>query len=583
MKNTILLSGAVASLLITAMTACNQPTLSPDTQILANQIGFYPNQEKVIFLDTALNASFSVFDQNGKIVLKGQTGQSKLSNSNRFRTPVDISELKVAGDYTLKIGGLDYKFSVKDDLLKDLAVASLKAFYYQRTGVAIDEPYAKEWSRPAGHLDDKVMIHPSAVSKGRKAGDIISSQFGWYDAGDYNKYIVNSAYTIGMILSTYEIIPDYFANQNVDIPESSNNIPDVLDEMMFNMKWMLTMQDPADGGVYHKLTTPSFEAFVMPSECKQQRYVVAKSSPASYDFAALMAMASRIYSNEELYGDFSKKALDAAKKAYAWAESNKGTFYFQFKMNEKFDPDVTTGAYDDINESDERFWAATELYLASGDENYRSDAVAIIPNCYKTSTWGNLASLGQWQWIRNAATGNEADKEIGEAQTKLLQQYADSLVDVALTTPFATPYGGSPMNFHWGCLSESCANPAIELSRLFYLTKEQKYLTAAIENMDYILGRNPLGFCYVTGFGVNSTKHPHHRLSEADGIEKPIPGFLAGGPNGGKQDGLDYKTDDPELCFLDDVNSYASNEIAINWNASLVSLTALIDYFSQSQ
>ena len=78
---------------------------------------------------------------------------------------------------------------------------------------------------------------------------MISSPLGWYDAGDYNKYVVNSAFSIGMMLACYEQNKDYFKKLSTNIPESRNATPDILDEMMFNLKWLLTMQDPEDGGV----------------------------------------------------------------------------------------------------------------------------------------------------------------------------------------------------------------------------------------------------------------------------------------------------------------------------------------------
>jgi len=83
--------------------------------------------------------------------------------------------------------------------------------------------------------------------------------------------------------------------------------------------------------------------------------------------------------------------------------------------------------------------------------------------------------------------------------------------------------------------------------------------------MDYILGRNATGYCYVTGFGVKSPVNPHHRLSASDDMEEPLPGFLVGGPNPGKQDGCEYPSDIPDECYADVLASYASNEVAINW------------------
>jgi hypothetical protein len=210
--------------------------------------------------------------------------------------------------------------AVSQPTFKDIAEASLKAFYLIRSGVPIETQYAGEYARPLSHKDTHVRVHPSAASLDRPAGTVISSPLGWYDAGDYNKYVVNCAYSCGLMLLAYEQIPDYFKQHESNIPESSNRTADILDEVMFSLKWMLTMQDPEDGGVYHKLTTPHFEEFIMPSECKQQRYVVQKSVTATYDFAAIMAQAARIFKGNLDYPEFSTQALVAAEKAYNWAK-----------------------------------------------------------------------------------------------------------------------------------------------------------------------------------------------------------------------------------------------------------------------
>ena len=148
--------------------------------------------------------------------------------------------------------------------------ASIKGYYYQRSGESLERKYAGEYARPAAHLDSHVMVHPSAATPKRPAGTIISSPKGWYDAGDYNKYIVNSGFTLGLILQSYQLHQDRFNSLNLQIPESDNKIPDILDEMMYNLEWMLTMQAPTDGGVYHKLTTTNFEGLQAPYERDQR-------------------------------------------------------------------------------------------------------------------------------------------------------------------------------------------------------------------------------------------------------------------------------------------------------------------------
>ncbi len=144
---------------------------------------------------------------------------------------------------------------------------------------------------------------------------------------------------------------------------------------------------------------------------------------------------------------------------------------------------------------------------------------------------------------------------------------------------YMMPYGQRPQDFMWGSNAEACIGEGIALLFAYKLTGNEAYLTNALRNADYILGRNATGYCFVTGFGQKSPMHPHHRVSASDGIEAPVPGLLVGGVNMGKQDAaqVTYTTDVPELCYMDVEESYASNEIAINWNASLVSMFSWLD------
>src|SRR5690606_10777762 len=145
----------------------------------------------------------------------------------------------------------------------------------------------------------------------------------WYDAGDYNKYIVNSGITMGTLFSLYEDFPAFVADLEVSIPEQGNSIPDLLDETLWNLRWMLKMQDPADGGVYHKLTAADFEGSIIPAEAKAQRYVVQKSTTASLDYSAVMAQAYRIFQKyEKNLPGLADSCLDASVKAWEWAKQN---------------------------------------------------------------------------------------------------------------------------------------------------------------------------------------------------------------------------------------------------------------------
>jgi len=175
------------------------------------------------------------------------------------------------------------------------AAAAIKAYYFNRAGIELQAEYAGRYARAAGHPDDHVLVHASAAGPGRPEGSVIASPKGWYDAGDYNKYVVNSAISVYTLLAAYEQFPEFFARQDLHIPESGNGLPDLLNEALWNLDWMLAMQDPADGGVYHKLTNKGFDGVVMPHQANGERYVVQKTTAAALDFAAVMAQASRVF------------------------------------------------------------------------------------------------------------------------------------------------------------------------------------------------------------------------------------------------------------------------------------------------
>ena len=109
------------------------------------------------------------------------------------------------------------------------------------------------------------------------------------------------------LLSAFENYSEYYGSKEFNIPESGNNLPDVLDEVIWNLDWMLSMQDPFDGGVYHKLTGLKFSGAIMPHEYDLERYVVKKSTSAALNLAAVAAIASRVFSQFETKKDYSVK------------------------------------------------------------------------------------------------------------------------------------------------------------------------------------------------------------------------------------------------------------------------------------
>jgi len=568
--------------------ACNKN--SESNPIRLNQVGYSPLQEMtatVVLPDNCMDADVTtavITNENNDTVWTGVPAVT-LTNpiSGKRCQIINFSALEEEGEYTMMVSNPSFSeaahFIIKNHPYRELTRKALRAFYYQRASMDIEEPFAEGYARKAGHPDDHVLVHASAATEERPEGTVIASPGGWYDAGDYNKYIVNSGYTMGVWLMSYELNKAYFDTLKLNIPESGSAMPDMLSEAMYNIRWMMTMQD-LDGGVYHKLTTPNFEKFIRPDQCRQQRYVVLKTTAATLDFAATMAMAARVYAPYD--AAFCAQAKDAALRAYAWAQAHPEVYYDQPKMNEEFKPEITTGAYDDFNVTDEFYWAATELYLLTGDKKYINPQTLKPSNVaeWQPSVWGNVAELADLEWMMHSDLKDELG--LGATLVERLCVYLEPFVTKqANGSVFVSPYGNREEDFFWGCNSEGCCWRGIECLYAFHFTGDDRYFAAAQACLNYILGQNATGYCYVTGFGSHPSSHPHHRLSYSH-PKGTHPGFLVGGPNRERQDaitdGVQYPENVPaDESYLDEQPSYASNEVTINWNVTLFALSAGID------
>ena len=550
-------------------------------RIKINQVGYYPQSAKVAVVTGNVNAGqFFITSTNLRDTFYiGSLGEQKRSAYSTINTRIaDFSKVNQKGSFVVLVPGVghSYVFTIHDEMFKETAIATLKGFYFQRISMPLEPEFAGKWHRSAGHPDDKVLVHPSAATEKRPAGTVIQSSQGWYDAGDYNKYIVNSGITMGTLLSAYEDFPVYFKNSKTNIPESGDEVPDILNEILYNLRWMLTMQDPNDGGVYNKCTNASFDGMVMPGVTKEIRFVVQKSTAATLDFAAVTAQAARIFKAfDKQFPNLADSCLKAASLAWQWSEKNPAILYDQNEMNKKFKPEISTGGYGDRNLKDEWLWAAAELYATTKEEKYLATIVNGMKDAVQLPSWANVGMLGYYTLIRMQKNLPATQMEI-ESMKKIVLRMADEYLSNSATNAFSTVMGQSIRDFNWGGNSNA-ANQGILLTYAFMLTKENKYLDGALSNMDYLLGRNATGFSFVTGIGSKTPMYPHHRPSEADGITEPVPGLLVGGPNPGMQDKCEYPFKEPELAYVDDMCSYASNEIAINWNAPIVYLANALE------
>nr|AAC44385.1 endoglucanase E [Fibrobacter succinogenes subsp. succinogenes S85] len=391
----------------------------------------------------------------------------------------------------------------------------------------------------------------------------IQSSKGWYDAGDYGRYIVNSGITTYTLLSLYEHFPEYFNTLKWNIP-AEGTLPDLLAEIKYNLDWMLTMQ-AADGGVYHKLSTLQFPGDVMPAKDTEKLYVIGKGTAASFDFAGVMATAYRVFKTFD--ATYAAQCLEAAKKAYAWGLQNPNKAFTN-------PSDVATGSYSDGELSDEKAFASMELFISTGDASYKPtidpNKMSIVP------AWPEMYGLAVYAAATHA-TEVGADAETAK---QMLLQYANEFA-YAASSGFGVVMSNE--DFVWGS-NAVAGNQGVFLLYAYYVTGEQKYYEAAKKVIDYLLGKNPLDMSFLTGFGTKSPKLPHHRPSTADKITDPVPGMIVGGPQPGGEDigsksweCKDYRTGVPATSYTDNRCSYATNEVAINWNAPFAYIAGALE------
>lgn len=552
-------------------------------QVKLNQLGFYPNTHKLAITPSHNASTFHLREaESGNIVYQGNLESAGFySLSGETVKVANFSEFSRQGTYILGVdgGGESFPFDIGNHQFLSLNAALIKAIYFNRASIALEQEYAEKWSRSAGHSDTLVVIHESAASTNRPNGTYISSPGGWYDAGDFNKYVVPISSSINHMLFAYENFPSFFESQNLNIPESNNAIPDILDENRYALDWLLTMQDPSDGGVYHKLTHANFSSTIMPSKATNPRYVIQKGTAASLDFAAVMAQAARVY--EPFDTNFATIALRAARDAYNWALVNPNVTYNQNEINSQFNPDIQTGTYGDGSFSDEFFWARAELYITTKEDKfYPNNGWNGVGN----SGWSNVQALGLFSLVHHRKELTSIGLVDTSAMKNTLINAYEWYVNDSKTAPYRSPFGIQSWQFNWGS-NGGAGNLGMGILLAYQLTGEQKFYEGAIDIMDYLLGRNAVSYSYVTGFGDQSPMHIHHRQSAADNVIDPVPGWIAGGANPRNQN-LDcgsnaYNSDLAALSYLDDYCSYSTNEITTYWNSPFVYLTAGIEVYTE--
>ncbi|MEU4888233.1 glycoside hydrolase family 9 protein [Streptomyces xinghaiensis] len=574
------------------------PVYEPETgsPVRVNQVGYLTHAAKsgTVVTDATDPLDWTVQDVGGKQVAAGKTKPAGTDPTSRQNVHTfDFSKVMTAGEgYTVTIGeDTSEPFAIGDDLYSSLRSDALAYFYHNRSGIEIEaDLVGEEYARPAGHIGVEPNQGDLDVPCQEGVCDYsLDVSGGWYDAGDHGKYVVNGGISAAQVMANFERTLHTegadgapLGDGKLRVPERGNGVPDILDEARWQMDFLMKMQVPEGeelaGMAHHKIHDAQWTGLpLLPSEDPQPRELHPPTTAATLNLAATGAQCARLF--EPYDQEFAARCLEAAETAWAAAKANPDVLA---------DPNDGTGggAYSDDNVSDEFYWAAAELFVTTGEDTYRQavlgselhgDTEALFPRGGLSWGWtGGLGSLTMATVPSDLTAGQLADVRATVAEA------ADGYAEASRKSAYGVPYDPEGNQYVWGSNSQ-VLNNMIVLATAHELTGKAGYRDAVLHGMEYLLGRNPLNQSYVTGYGERDSHNQHHRFwaNQLDpSLPNPAPGSVAGGPNTGIEDPVAQDKlvgCAPAMCYIDDIESWATNEITINWNAPLAWVASYLD------
>jgi endoglucanase len=581
----------------------SQPTEIPQqlSIISVNQVGYFPESAKYAMFAGSGTSDWSLINvDTGETAAEGVTLEGVYDDaSGETVQTADFSDVTTPGTYMLVVGDWQSApFQIGTRVYSQLKLDALRYFYLNRSGLALELEYAGDWARPAGHVtDDAVTCFRGTDADGQSWDGCdyrLNVRGGWYDAGDYGKYVVNGGISAWTLFNLYERLPQAFGDRSMSIPENANGMPDILDEARWEMEFLLAMQvpegEPLAGMVHHKMHDRRWSGVpVMPptefdnDNAENGRFLYPPSTAATLNMAATAAQCARIW--RDIDPDFAERCLNAAETA--WLAANENPIMIAGRA-----PGEGGGDYGDATIDDEFYWAAAELFVATGQQEYRDFLTTsrffnafpgLAASSVSSMSWGSTAALGT---ISLAIVPNDLPEEDIDALQGQIVETAEGYLATIDAEGYRVPI--TKNRYYWGSNSD-VLNNAIILALAYDFTDDARFLNGVSDSMDYILGRNALGFSFVSGYGANAMQHPHHRFwgnQPESGFPPPPPGAVAGGPNAEPADPVAIEAVaglPPAKRYIDVLESYSTNEVTINWNAPLVWVAAYLDaHFSEA-
>ena len=581
-----------------------QPAEPLPSTIRFNQVGFTPDGPKrfVVATAAAQRLPWRLVRTDGIVAASGRSepfGPDSASGERVHR--VVVTARLAPGTYRLVVAGVSSRpVVVSDRPFRGLFRNAMSFFYQQRAGEPIraDLVQRQDLARAAGHAAEVVGCFTGVDRTGMRwpgCSYQLDVTGGWYDAGDHGKYVVNGGISTWALLNTYERgvrrspRAAALADGALRLPERGNGVPDLLDEARVEVAFLLSMQVPegartpvlrgrrietiaAGGLVHHKVSDIRWTPLpTAPADDREPRALFPPSTAATLNLAAVAAHCARVWRTIDL--PFARRCLAAATRAWAAAEREPALIF-----DDRFEG---SGGYGDADLSDERFWAAAELYATTGDPAYRQ-ALLRSPLFSAAATreigWADVSTAGT---ITLLTVPNRLSSRELAGQRRALLTTANADLARIDRGAYGVPYG--PTRYPWGS-NGAMLNVATVMGVAYDLTGRAAYREGIVDTLDYMLGRNPLDRSFVTGFGARPMRHPHHRFWAQQANPRypaPPPGVLSGGPNDTTMTDEIARTMKgrcrPQRCWRDDYRAFTQNEVAINWNAPLVWIASFLD------
>ncbi|WP_162551218.1 glycoside hydrolase family 9 protein [Paenibacillus tepidiphilus] len=466
----------------------------------------------------------------------------------------DFSAVNESGEYYITVDGVaepSLPFAIGADVYDSLLTDVQKFFYYQRANEDLLPENAGEFARTGLH---KIDANLPLQSDPTQTKDVSG---GWWDAGDTGKYVTAAATAVSDLLWAYENFPQQFSDGQLNIPESGNGIPDLIDEIKVETDFFLKMQDDASGGFYaYVIREPQPKRFLMDGTGEESIIPTAQTATT----VGALAHAYIVFKDVPGMEAYADSLLASAVRGWDYLAAHP-EFIAQ--------PD---GPYNDNEDLNDRFYAAAALYRATGEAQYSDFVVANyeeFASKFETTDFshgiGSMELIGFYHYLSGAAPSEEVTAWF----VPKYQEWRNTVIDTA--TNGAVWRNSTDKGFYWGANS-NVAGVAISLdigSRIIGEYDEQN-LQVASGNLNYLLGINPLQLSYITGYGENRVHITHHEIYMRDFITEMPNGYMPGGPNN------NGKFNFPAKAYNQATVDWESNEQALNYNSPLTYLTALL-------